>query len=91
MSAFLHRICAADDPNCQECGQPETTEHYLMLCRSYAPQRKALFRDLHLLRLHRRMQTILTDPRAFKPLAEYISTTKRFSQAREWRPPPTQI
>lgn len=91
LSAFLHRIRATDDPNCQDCGQPETTAHYLLLCQRYTSQRKTLFRDLHSLHLHCRTQTILTDPRAFKPLAEYISATKRFSQAREWCPPLSQL
>ncbi|KAG0144130.1 hypothetical protein CROQUDRAFT_95448 [Cronartium quercuum f. sp. fusiforme G11] len=27
---YLHRIEAADSPNCDLCGQPETTEHFLL-------------------------------------------------------------
>lgn len=33
--AFLHRIHVVDDPNCLECSQPETNEHFLMLCKRY--------------------------------------------------------
>lgn len=90
LSSFLHRIKATNDPNCQSCRQPETVEHYLMLCKNYVPQRKLLFEQLHRLHLHRRTQAILTNPRAFKPLVEYISSTERFAQARQWRPPFSQ-
>lgn len=69
-SPLSYRIKAADKPNFQECHQPETMENSLMLCRKYKPQRKLLFEQLH--HLHRCAQTILTNPKAFKPLADYI-------------------
>lgn len=90
LSAFLHRIKAVNNPNFQECNQPETTKHFLMLCRNYVPQRKTLFDEIHLLHPHGWMQTILTNPWAFKPLADYISATERFIQERTWAPSPTQ-
>lgn len=88
--ASLHSINAVDDPNCPECSQPETTEHFLMLCRKFIPQRRIMFEDLKQLDLQRRTQTILTNPEACGALANYIVATDRFAQARKWRPPPTQ-
>lgn len=90
LAAFLHRINAADSPNCQECSQPETTEHFLLLCRSFKPQRIQLVDRLCTLQLKCSTQTLLTDPRAYKPLAKYVAATKRFLKARQWRPPPSQ-
>lgn len=62
LAAFLHRIQAVKDPNCPECRQPETTEHYLMLCRKYTPHRIQLFEQLKADNLERNLQTLLTDP-----------------------------
>ncbi|KAG0138926.1 hypothetical protein CROQUDRAFT_10665, partial [Cronartium quercuum f. sp. fusiforme G11] len=39
---FLYRINAANSPNCRLCQQPETVEHYLLLCRRYQGIRRDL-------------------------------------------------
>lgn len=35
LMAFFHRINVVEDPNFPECAQPETTEHYLLLCMKF--------------------------------------------------------
>lgn len=90
LSAFLHRIGAVEDPNCSHCGQPETTEHYLLLCRKYTTHRLRLFQRLRELKLDRKINTILSHPDGYPPLAKYVDATERFLQARTWRPPPSQ-
>lgn len=90
LAAFLHRINAVDDPNCAECAQPETTEHFLLLCRKYSAQRADLVKQVRLLHLPCTTQTLLTNPKAFKPLADYVQATDRFRLPRQWRPPTTQ-
>ncbi|KAG0144768.1 hypothetical protein CROQUDRAFT_94692 [Cronartium quercuum f. sp. fusiforme G11] len=39
---FLYRIKAVDSPDCELCRQPETVEHYLLLCRRYQGIRRDL-------------------------------------------------
>lgn len=90
LSAFLHCINAVNDPNCPECLQPETTEHHLLLCRKYTAHRVVLLANLRGLQINPSLTTILTNPAAFKPLAEYISATGWFLQARQWKSPLTQ-
>lgn len=94
LAAFLHRIHAVDSPHCEACKQPETTEHYLLLCRNYAIDRRALFTSLRGLKIPRTTQAILTHPRAFGPLATFVAATKRFvrSPAQPEQPgaPPSQ-
>lgn len=87
LAAFLHRITAAESPDCPMCNQPETTEHFLLLCREYREHRTALREQLRAMKLGCDSHTLLTNPRAFKPLADYIGATKRFLKARQWRPP----
>ncbi|KAG0142650.1 hypothetical protein CROQUDRAFT_662301, partial [Cronartium quercuum f. sp. fusiforme G11] len=35
LNTFLHRINATNSPDCEACKQPETTEHFLLLCCRY--------------------------------------------------------
>lgn len=89
LAAFLHQIQAVDDPNCDMCHQPETAEHYLMLCRKYVTARQTLFKALRKLKVPRKTQAILTYPQAFKPLATYIEELTRFIRTKPWKPPPS--
>lgn len=86
LSHFLCRIGAVEAPTCAECNQPETTEHYVLLCRAYTPARITMLHALRELQVPRTLQDILTTPRAFHPLADYIKETKRFARARQKQP-----
>lgn len=87
LSTFLYCINAIENPNFQDCGKMETTKHFALLCRKFTPQRKALFNQLWCLKLDQNTQTFLTNPKAFKPLANLISATKHFLQVWQWYPP----
>ncbi|KAG0147852.1 hypothetical protein CROQUDRAFT_8688, partial [Cronartium quercuum f. sp. fusiforme G11] len=87
---FLYRIGTVGSPNCELCGSPETTEHFLLLCRRYRGIRKALIKELERLKIPRRTQNILTNPLAYQPLATYIRLSYRFYRARHLRQNPTQ-
>lgn len=91
LSAFLYRINAVESPNCSECAQPETPEHFILLCRKYEQQRRRLLNRLRELKIGCMLSTILTNPKAYRPLADYVTDTARFLQARQWQPPPTPI
>lgn len=84
LSAFLHRINVVDSPHCETCEQPETTEHYLLLCRKYSADRQHMLASLRKLKIPRTTHDILTHPSAFKPLATYIAATKRFVRSTTW-------
>lgn len=49
--AKLYSFRLVADPNCQECGQPETVSHVLYDCVRYAYARDRLLRDLQRLEL----------------------------------------
>lgn len=87
LSSFLYRIQATDSPNCTVCDQPETTEHYLMLCSAYTSERNDLFKELRKLKIPRKTQDVLTNPSAFEALATYISRTGRFVRTNPTQPP----
>lgn len=42
LNAHLHRIGRAESPLCARCGVLETPAHFLIVCRRFAEQRRAL-------------------------------------------------
>ncbi|KAG0143227.1 hypothetical protein CROQUDRAFT_193597 [Cronartium quercuum f. sp. fusiforme G11] len=86
-NTFLHRINATDSPNCESCDQPETTEHYLLVCKRYRGARQQFIKALLKLKILRTTLAVLTNPKAFKPLADFIRHTGRFRRATSSRQP----
>lgn len=66
LSAFLHRIGVVKDPNCSTCGQPETTEHFLLLYSKYDSERATFFKKLRRLELNQNLK--VHDVHFHKPL-----------------------
>ena len=74
------------DPYCQ-CGEIETSEHYLLHCPLYAPQRQILLHDLSNITtitaqilLHGiDVSDTTTNSYIFTSVHKFITTTKRFS------------
>lgn len=82
LSHFLHRIQALDSPHCEDCLQPKTTEHFLLLCRNFSLERRTLFNALRHLKIPRTTHTILTCPQGFKLLAQYVKGKKTLTTHR---------
>ncbi|KAG0151161.1 hypothetical protein CROQUDRAFT_86941 [Cronartium quercuum f. sp. fusiforme G11] len=51
---------------------PETTEHFLLLFNRYCKIHQHLIKALLKLKIPQTMHAILTNPKAFKPLANFI-------------------
>lgn len=82
LNAFLHRIGATDDPNCSLCLQPETVEHFLLTCKKFIGLRQRLFRAATKLKIPRKRQDMLADPRLYQDLADYGRKSFRFYKSR---------
>ncbi|KAG0140741.1 hypothetical protein CROQUDRAFT_99726 [Cronartium quercuum f. sp. fusiforme G11] len=78
LNTFLHRINATDSPDCEACKQPETTEYFLLLCCRYRDTHQQLITALLKLKIPRTTHAILTNPKAFKLLANFICRTGCF-------------
>lgn len=82
LNAVLHRIGVTDDPNCSLCLQPETVEHFLLTCRKFTGLRHRLLRAATKLKILRRRQDLLADPRLYQLMADYGCKTFRFYKSR---------
>ena len=75
LNKYLHRFGKRSSPYC-ECGYgKETVEHYLMECRNYKEQRKALRKNVGLGRM--KLHEILGNAKIIKHTMEYTKATKR--------------
>lgn len=78
LQAHLHRIKKVQSPSCPACFQaPETVHHFLFTCTVFRMQRDQLRRELGRAALS--ISTLLTKPKAMKPLFRYIHRTARFA------------
>lgn len=82
LNAYLFRFHAADSHLCTVCGQKESVEHYLLLCKKFVGLRRRLFTAAAKLKIPRTRQALLTDPRIFQSLADYGRKSYRFYKAR---------
>ena len=77
LSKHLHRIRKAESPMCPACRtHNETDHHYLMACPAHAPQRRIM--EEHLRCAARSIRTLLSNPKAFGPLFQFINSTEQF-------------
>jgi len=78
LQQHLFRIHRARTDQCPAClDYPESVHHYLLECAAYRTPRETLRREVG--RSARSVRTLLSDPRAIKPLLRYIRATGRFS------------
>ncbi|KIJ63740.1 hypothetical protein HYDPIDRAFT_58177, partial [Hydnomerulius pinastri MD-312] len=72
----LHRVKKAESPDCPYCGNnPETVEHFLLVCPQYVRERQMLRNALG--RNANSMLFLLTQPTAVGPLIRYVNSTGR--------------
>lgn len=77
LNAHLHRLKAVDSPVCASCENAyESVHHYLMDCPATQTYRRDLLYVLG--RESRSLGTLLSHPRALKPLFKFIARTRRF-------------
>lgn len=76
LNAHLHRIGCADSPICPACGVPETSAHFLIVCRRFAVQR----RDLRIALRNRplTLRTLLGPKARIGPVLRYAKESGRF-------------
>ncbi|CDO73528.1 hypothetical protein BN946_scf185013.g163 [Trametes cinnabarina] len=76
LQAYFARIGKAASATCPTCGEgPETVQHYLLLCPTYA-----LHRAVHFVSLGfsgRNLATLLRNEDALRPLFAYVNATGR--------------
>lgn len=71
LNAYLFCFHANLSPLCAICGQKESVEHYLLLCKKYVGLRKNLFAKAAKLKNPKSRQGILTEPKLFHALADF--------------------
>src|SRR5882672_11310944 len=77
LARHLHRIGKAESPICPACrAHNETFHHYLLVCPVLASLRKAMESQLRW--AARYIRTLLSNPKAFGPLFQFINSTNRF-------------
>jgi hypothetical protein len=77
LNKHLFNTKSADSPICPACEDAhETVHHFLLSCPVYEPHRRQLLYTLN--RGSRSLLTLLSHPKATKPLFKYISKTGRF-------------
>ncbi|KNZ74074.1 hypothetical protein J132_08245, partial [Termitomyces sp. J132] len=77
LNHHLHRMYKVDSPLCPSCGDaPETVEHYLLLCQTYAQQRAELGKKVKM--GPEALSELLGDPFAAKALFQFVHETRRF-------------
>jgi ribonuclease HI len=77
LNKHLFNTKSADSPICPACEDAhETVHHFLLSCPVYEPHHRQLFYTLN--RGSRSLLTLLSHPKATKPLFKYISKTGRF-------------
>jgi ribonuclease HI len=78
LNEYLHRTKKSDHPFCRHCQgeNVENTLHYLYVCPAYARARATL--EGRLGRNAHQLSYMLGNPKAIKPLLEYIRQTNRF-------------
>lgn len=91
INSYLFRFKATDSPLCTVCGQKETVEHYLMLCKKFVGLRRKLFKASAKLKIPRNRQSLLSEPRIFQALADFGRGSFRFYKSRYPKngPPPS--
>lgn len=82
LNSYLFRFKAVDSPLCTVCGQKETVEHYLLLCRKFVGLRRRLFKAATKLNIPRTRQALLTNPKIFQALADFGRGSFRFYKSR---------
>jgi hypothetical protein len=79
LNKHLYTIKCADSPVCSACEDAfETVHHFLIACPAHEPYRRALAHKLG--RESRELTTLLSHPKALKPLFHYITRTRRFKE-----------
>jgi hypothetical protein len=77
LNKYLHKIGKADSPLCPHCQeQEESVEHFLLLCPALQTLRNQLFGLLF--RASRRLDFLLTNPKAAKQVIKFALATKHF-------------
>lgn len=85
LNAYLFRFKASDTPNCDLCGQRDDVCHLLTTCRKFIGLRRALFNSARKLKTPANRAHLLTNPKIFKALADFIRKSHRFYKARHRR------
>src|SRR5882724_11157396 len=74
----LHRIGKANSPMCQTCSsQRETVHHFLMTFPAYTEARRQI--EMSIGRAAKLMEILLTNPKVFPHLFQFISATHQFN------------
>lgn len=76
LNAHLSRIRCSDSPLCSKCGIPETVSHYLLTCRQFAAQRRALCTALRNKPLT--LRSMLGPGARLGPVLRFIKDSGRF-------------
>jgi len=82
LNSYLKRFKRADSARCPACGADnESIEHFLLICPGYAHERWALARQVKKTRKPLSLKSLLGESSlpVVIPLANYISTTHRFT------------
>lgn len=76
LNCFLKKIKQHHSVLCETCRTPETVNHYLLLCRRFREQRRAL--RIAVGRRANSIKAVLGNPKHFRAIANYVQATGRF-------------
>lgn len=94
MNDYLFRFKASDTPNWHLCAQREDVCHLLTTCRKFVGLQRALFNAARKLKIRTNKAHLVTNPKLFGALADYVRRPHRFYKAQHRRyikipaPPP---
>lgn len=85
MNAYLFRFEASDSPNCELCKQHEDVCHLLTTCKKFVGLRRNLYNAARRLKVRTNRAQLVTNPKLFGALADYVRRSHRFYKARHRR------
>lgn len=85
MNAYLFRFKAADPPNCDLCKQSEDVCHLLTTCKKFVGLRRNLYNAARKLKTRTSRAHLVTNPKLFGALSDYVRRSHRFYKARHKR------
>jgi zinc-binding in reverse transcriptase len=82
LNSYLYKFKLVDSPRCPACGAaPETIQHFLFTCPSYAYERWPLQQKC---KGTLSLKKIMTDRKLVKTLLRYITATEQFKRTSEY-------
>lgn len=77
LNACLHKIGCHDDGKCDNCGVPETVQHYLLECPVQRVLQDRLKIKCHSMNVDFNLRTVLSNPRCIDSIYAFVDESKR--------------